>query len=1230
MSTLYLSSDPRSLAEKLAGNLDRQAKHGDFFVPTTIVVPNRYLRKWLRLHLARRLDVAINLNFVELDDALWQLLENTYSTPCERIDTNLDRLMVLAVLLQEDDPALAPLRRYLQLPEQRAGSVSDGHALSRLTSRRAWYLADRLGTLLREYELHRQDGLIQPWLHTQFGLSNVSEFHAMMEAAQRALFLHITREPDGKRALLNQFEGATFKSLPQLALDCMAQRKVNVKAMSNVHFFGFTHLADLQVKAIAWLGEHCDIKMYHLNAIANRADDSLDAASLQRFALRFRDTGASATARDPGMELLRLWGRAGGESLTLIARLLDSPAFNAEWLPAVIEKGRGKRRTTVLARLHDHLLGTSAAKTIVEQDTSLQIVGCPGMMREVETAYHSILANLSRDPTLRQTDIAVLVSDMTKYRPTLQAVFERPPLRLTYNLVDYSAASTSVFGQALLGMLDLALDSFARSRVFQVILNPCFLARLGADRSQALAWLEWADRLGIYQGWDADEKHAQGYPRSPFYAWKLGLQRLRLGRYMDVADQGADGPAMRFGHVIPFADLASSDREQLDAFCLAVEGLLPTLARLRTMEMSGERWANTLERLVQDFLAVPADRPEEERVREQLLGSLRTLARWDALSPPLRKGGVGGMPMTLVREYVQSQLNDLHGSHGEYLTGGVTISALQPMRPVPFAIVYVLGLGDDLFPGTNSLSSFDLRGAQRVVGDIRPAEQKLYDFLSTILSAQQKLYLLYSSHDLQKDQPLLPAVPLQQLQRYVGTHLVNAEFKPTIMPTDPADVRYLDAAQQPAYQDVLVQYREADRCLTLRAHEARLALDLTQQQEWAETLQRFQQDFALPATPASATRMPINVSLIELKRFLQLPAHASLRRHLRIDEDDEPTGEDDEPLVTPQRAAYNLLRQTLEQVVLSAVQGDVEKTLASWQDRFTQTYADSRLRSQVPEEAFGEIDQSTLRRDLIERIHGQGQIEAFLRQHAGMTFCGPILLGESMTPIGAKLHFPALRFRLGDEASPEVRIVGSTPFAWHAPDRVELLILTNSKDIDGRKIAPASFDPMLFLLALHANAEPNAEGMSSQSWLARRICHIHVAHGKGIQTWVYPAGSITTTEALQYLVELTRDFLDPTQFDLLPFEMLQENLELARACDSIFNGQISPDDYRELFEEKLAEARENKKFSKVKIPLLVEMVNARVPQDALAKVQRRFRLLDRGPARVRQQPVTRGKRVPKS
>jgi hypothetical protein len=353
---------------------------------------------------------------------------------------------------------------------------------------------------------------------------------------------------------------------------------------------------------------------------------------------------------------------------------------------------------------------------------------------------------------------------------------------------------------------------------------------------------------------------------------------------------------------------------------------------------------------------------------------------------------------------------------------------------------------------------------------------------------------------------------------------------------------------------------------------------------------------------------------------------ASLRRHLYVEQDEAQTLEDDEPLVTPQRLANSLATQTIQHLVLAAALGNIDEALAAWPAHFGQTYADARLCSRVPEEAFGEIDEAALLSDLRERINGQGQIETFLREHAGMAFCGPVLLGESLTPLGAKLRFPALRLRPGHElpadARQEIRLAGSTPFAWQARGRFEILIVTNISEIDGRTVCEPMFEPMLLYLALLAGSEPNAEGIISQSWLAGREFVLHVGHRSGIQKWTYPPGDITAAQALHYLVDLTRDFLDPTQFDLLPFEALVRSKSLRLALLEDVAGQMGAETFRLLLEEYLSEQRENPR-SPIKIPLLVEMVRARVPADALAKVRRRFPLLDRGPARLRRQPVAR-------
>ncbi|MBI3822258.1 MAG: hypothetical protein HY289_06215, partial [Planctomycetes bacterium] len=196
------------------------------------------------------------------------------------------------------------------------------------------------------------------------------------------------------------------------------------------------------------------------------------------------------------------------------------------------------------------------------------------------------------------------------------------------------------------------------------------------------------------------------------------------------------------------------------------------------------------------------------------------------------------------------------------------------------------------------------------------------------------------------------------------------------------------------------------------------------------------------------------------------------------------------------------------------------------------------------------------------------------------------------------------------------------------PGRFEILVITNSEKLDGREMHSSMFEPALFHLALLASAEPNADGMSALQWLAAREFVLHISYAGGIVTWTYPAGSITSAEATHYFLELTRDFLTPTTFDLLPFEMMRLNKELMSATLSDIDARMTPETFCAMLEEQIAATQENPQ-SWVKIPQVVEMMQAKVPADALAKVQRRFRLLDRGPASVRQQPKVAKKRPAK-
>jgi len=1238
MSILYLATCPERLATQLAESLDQQGRDGDPMVPGHIVVPNQQLGQWLRFWLARRHGIAINLRFHFLENILGDMLRSvdprTHEAAPELLDADTYRLFVLAVLLGENDPALSSLRNYFQ---------GESAIPSRSSWRRAWHLADLLGNFIRDYEYHRQETLIQPWIQKKPVLMGTPK--EGFEIAQQAVFDHIIRLPDGMRALLNDKMGRNFKTLPQYAMEVLetlqnspqAENKSsnsdNLPLGGTLHLFGLTQISALHGNTLRWLGQYFDLRLYHFNPLVSRLHSHSKAKDITEVADHFRNPTKTSPSF-PGDELLYSWARAGAESFWLMGQLAE---------PSPNGKGRGLGQNTfqievldtkpvykstptkkekpatpsVLLQFQKQLLGQPISASKIAQDKSLQIVGCPGAYREVETVYNSILDNLRNDPTLRQNDIAVLVTDMNKYRPVLQAVFDRPPRPLSYNLSNYSAAGLSMFGKALLGILDLALESFTRTRVFHVFLNPCFLARLGVDRDQAMIWMRWAKELGIYQGWDGQEKKDRGDFSSSRYGWRLGLQRLRLGRFMEVLPNSNGKPSARFGDVLPFADFDSQNREQLDAFSRAVEGLLPTLQKLRDRQYSGQAWAEILRNLINTFLEVPADRPEETQVRDKLLNSLELLTRWDNLKKKIP------LPLAIIREFINANLEAIEGRHGESLGGGVMISSLPATRPLPYAIIYVLGLGEDIFPGSNTLTTFDLRSQERLPGDIRPAEYARFLFLETVLAAKQKLYLLYNNRDLQKDQELLPAIPTAQLRRYLNQNILTEDFVSATIALHDHSPEEL-GKDVPTMHDAGSFVGETDRVLALAQAKDKqiIRLDADQEKDFNERLRRRMPDFSLPSQQSNSSPEAA-ITIRELVRFLKNPAQAALQRHLRlIHEEDDETPPDDEPFVSSATAARSIIRHVLQNFVQDASLGSLPQALREWPVRFQQFYEEESRRCRVPEQGFGDADQAHLRETLQETINTLRE-KFFVKISPGV-FYGPLLLGESPTPIGARRRFPPLMLPLArsipQRPFTQIRLSSTMPLVWADDKNFDIIVLTTKKELEKPGILnDLLFEPVLFYLALLANSAAFPGEISSRNWLKSKEFHVHIANKETLNTYRY---DFTEGEALTYLAELAADFLDPTTFDLLPFEVFADMGKLADAYiladDQIGNRAAN---YREELEEKIEEASESDRGNFWRNSLL-DLAQVMVPEDAFHKVRKRFRLLDRGPAAHRHEEIT--------
>ncbi|WP_054694526.1 exodeoxyribonuclease V subunit gamma [Desulfosarcina cetonica] len=758
---LYFSNQLLSLAERLQENLIPPDGMTAILRPPMVIVPNMNLAKWLKLTLSRNATICMNLNLQYLEAGLWQILQTldpqSASAPLQ-VDAERLTIILFFILMNAKSDAHTPafVQRYLAGVEgETAGD----------TELRAWQLAETLSRLYQEYEYHRDD-MIQRWL-----LGDGVDADPMEDGQ-----CWIYRKTVALRKALANLTGQSLFTLAEYANHLFGTKGTPLRSLltasERVHLFGLSQVSPLHVQVLGRLGAYYDIHIYSLNPSREYWEDIRTPAEekwIQRrsvVALKPHDEewAAGELFNQPAHPLLSAWGKPGRENIRLLCQLTDYDFFASFEDPDSAE--------SVLAAIRRGILTLDPAPLDRQQDRSLQITACPGIRREVESVYHSILYNLEADDTLCMTDIAVLVSDMTRYKPVVDSVFNRQPSQISYSLVDARASSDSVLAQAILSLMTLAQGPFSRQAVFDLLRNPCVMQQWDYGPEALTIWIEWADALGVYHDFAKPDDSVNDGPEVGRYTWRQGMERMRLARIMTAPVDAAEGSAPHFQGLVPFANIHTGDERLLEKFCRLIVQLWESVAALQIPEATVQAWRDTFFSVLDTLVAFNDDMRGEETVYQSLMDAFDRLEQYDILNQVS-----GGRKMTpaALWAFVRRHFDGVFGGRGDYLTGGVTVSALMPMRPIPFKVVYVLGLEEGRFPGRASDTLLDLRHRKRRIGDVSLTERNRYLFLEILLSVQSKLYLSYICRDLQKDRDLSPCSVLLQLQRYMEQHILGGQ-----------------------------------------------------------------------------------------------------------------------------------------------------------------------------------------------------------------------------------------------------------------------------------------------------------------------------------------------------------------------------------------------------------------------------------------------------------------------
>lgn len=858
MLTIIRSNAVEALLGRLMQRMSA-APPASAFAPEIVVAASPAMARWISLQTARALGVAANVDYPLPASFVWRLARQLLDDLPQDDPLAVDRMTwkvfgLLPELLKEAAlrSGFAPLARYL---------ADDDEGLKR------WQLSSRIADVFDRYQLYRPQQ-IRDW---EAGVDDHWQALLWRRLTRGLDDLHRVAAIDRLLAVLNTT--AAVPALPE-----------------RLSLFALSSLPPLFVQVIHALAAHIPVDLY-LHAPTDAFwCDLISQTALARRRLRSPD---DARLWEVGNSLLASWGRQG-QALQDLLLEQEHPLHEVD---AYVEPSV----ETLLGRLQHDIFALRAVPAPAERlpvpaDDSLQVHVCHSPARECQVLRDQLLGMLEADPDLRPEQILVMVPEISRYAPYIEAVFDRDRDRdhplgapfIPWNLSDIAVTDEHPLVAVFLQLLALPDSRFSQSEVLSYLDVPELAAHFGLDADAVARIRLWLAEANLRWGLGAEHKRRLGLPGEQANTWAQAEQRL-FGGY-------ALGDGGLFEGIAPIGGVEGTGAEALGSFWRLFCKLTEAAERL-SAPRTVAHWQTFISGLLGDFFG---ERDDDDGRLQKIRDALSDLAaQADGLDEPLHP--------VLLRSWLRQSLG-AETRHGRYFSGGVTFCGMRPLRSLPFKVICVLGLHDQAFPRRDRPAEFDLMRSGWRPGDPRKADEDRYLFLETLLCARQRLYLSYVGRDIRRNAERQPSVLVREL-----LDTIDQYYRPPAATVsgagDDGDAQRLSARLvriHPLQPFSARHYVGAERSYDRDWCE--VARALRQAPEPADRPASGWSEAALPPAPEQMR----DVTLAQLERFLSHPVRYFVNSRLQVYLHEHAPEPDDEPFGLDALQRFGLKQQLVE------------------------------------------------------------------------------------------------------------------------------------------------------------------------------------------------------------------------------------------------------------------------------------------------------------------------------
>ncbi len=692
---LYHGNDLSLLAGVLSETLRKDFDADKLLVPETILIPQPAMKRWLQMVLAEQHGIAANLRFLTPGEFIRLALHaNDLEATSHIFSADSLRWRLFSVLQdkkQWQHPAMQSIALYLR------GSQAE---------LKAWSLANECAAAFEKYQAWRRDWCLD-W---DRGASPLDW--------QAHLWREVTKGKSHRGQAIAHYLEA-FEAAGKPAPKGLPQR---------LFVFACLNVSPDVLRVIATAAKAGPLHFF----LPSPSKKYWGDVSSFRERMKNRSKDVFEQEDNP---LLQHWGRAGRD---FIATLFSN---NTVELRGDIDIYVPSEKTSLLACVKNDLLERQSPRQLSGEfdikDTSLQIHSCHTRLREVQVLHDQLHRLFLEDEHLQARDIAIMAPDIDAYAPFIEAVFgaaKNTPRFIPYRVSDRNLQHSSALIDLFIQLLDLPQLELTSNEVLELLSAPALAAHLEVDEDCQRWWSFWIDQAGARWGLNAAHRKQHDVPAEHLTTWAFALDRLLLGY--------ASGNEAMIQGVSPLPEIEGQALNTLDKLIRGLR-LLARYNDYFRQAHAADDWANSAAELLAMFEPATKENSNEtaalQRCREACadLQEQCRIAELEELIAP-----------EIIRDYFRQALSDDNSSQN-FLSGGVTVCRMVPMRQIPFKVICLLGLNEGEMPRTEPpgfiqrLSEEIKSPTTRRYGDRSLRDDDRFLFLQLLCAAESTFYLSY-------------------------------------------------------------------------------------------------------------------------------------------------------------------------------------------------------------------------------------------------------------------------------------------------------------------------------------------------------------------------------------------------------------------------------------------------------------------------------------------------------